>query len=265
MKDYIKITPDVDINFYDLMLPVDVTKEFTLRDILKAVVNSSYIPIVVMQELLHCDHLQDYYDESESKPFEPSKNFKEQLEYLELYWLGDICKDKEAPDGINFSSQWAFHGVGKLGVVEDENNRPIDPELKETYRESYGIELSSLYTLTDYKIKIRKEIMIIDWRPKDFKDQLKKIEFQPSITLIELLYWIFWEISFFGSPIKRDEQSNELKRRIDEIEEAKKNGTIDQLLIPWEKVKADLENKYGPLNPEEENSETSTENSEKTS
>ena len=244
MENLVKITPDLDISFFDLMCQVDTSQEFTLRDVLRAAVKSTHIPIEVMQEILQCRNILSYYNEAESKPFEVGNNSDGNIDYLELYLLGDASKDKDSPNGTYYSSQWSFHGVGKLGVVPDEDVRPLEPELKAEFRESYGIELSPLYQLTDYKIKIRNEIMITDWREKDFSKQLKKIDFKPSITLIEVLYWVLWELSFFGSPEKRDEENQELKRRVDQIEEAKKNGTLDSILIPWETVKADLEAKF---------------------
>ena len=74
MDNYIKITPDLDISFSDLMRPIDISQEFTLRDVLRAAVKSTHIPVEIMSEILHCRALLDYYNEAESKPFENKDN-----------------------------------------------------------------------------------------------------------------------------------------------------------------------------------------------
>lgn len=255
MDEPIKITSNLEISFFDLMRLVDTDHEFTLRDVLRAVVNDIYIPIEVMQEMLQCRNLKEYYEEAESRPFDNSDS---NMEYLELYYSGNIYKNEESPNGISCSSIWDFHGMGKLGYVEDEDVCPIDPELKPTYRQAYAIELTPLYELADYKIKIRPEIIITDDRVKDYTKDTKRIEFQPSITLIELLYSIFWELSFFGSPEKRNEQNENLRESVREIDEAKKNGTLDQITTPWEDIKEQLINEYKNGEKVEEKSETTT-------
>lgn len=260
MDNQIKITSDLNVSFSDLMRHVDLSHEFTLRDVLRAAVSSTEIPVEIMKELLQCRCLKDFYEEAESKPFADDDK---DMEYLELYLLGDIGKDKDSPDGIYCSSQWSFHGVGKLGVNPDPEVRKLSPEELATFRESYGIELSPMYKLADYKIKIRDQIVITNWIEKDYSKQIQTIKFKPSITLIEVLYWVIWELSFFGSPKIRDEESAELKSRIDKIDEAKKNGTLDQILIPWEDVKSNLESKFGPLDLDNDEDEDSGKTPEK--
>ena len=82
--DKIKITKDLDIKFSDLMLEIDTSHEFTLRDILRAIIYSSEIPIKMMSQILHCNNIKDYWDEAESKSFEDDGL----IDYLELHWMG---------------------------------------------------------------------------------------------------------------------------------------------------------------------------------
>jgi len=81
MENEIIITKDLKFGFEDLMLVVNFETEFTLRDILRASMNSS-IPMEVLCQILRCSYLPDYWDEAESKPFDN----KGDVEYLELYW-----------------------------------------------------------------------------------------------------------------------------------------------------------------------------------
>ena len=70
MQDCIKITPDLDIKFSDLMMPIDLNQKFTLRDVIRAAWKCHYIPLDVMESILQCNNLRKYYEEMESKPFE---------------------------------------------------------------------------------------------------------------------------------------------------------------------------------------------------
>jgi len=226
----IKITKTLQFGFEDLMRKVDVDYEFTLRDVINSVVNSK-IPLSFLKEMLHCSYLEEYQAEMKSKRFKSDAN----IEYLEVYWLGD--RD-ELADG----SSWSFHGVGPEGFVADPGHYSTEElckllyETEGGYRQNWAIELSPMYELANYPVKISKEMIIADWS-KDGIDN-KKIDFKPSITLIELLYAIFWEISFFGNPTKRMKEKEALDKSSKEIDEAIKNGTIDNITMSLEELSA---------------------------
>lgn len=223
----IKITKNLKFGFEDLMRKVDVDYEFTLRDVINSVVNSK-VPLVFLKEMLHCNHLEEYQIEMKSKRFKGDAN----IEYLEVYWLGHR-------DELTDNSFWHFHGVGPEGFVLDSEHHSLEEldKLREKgYRQNWAIEFSPMYELANYPIKVSKEMMIDDWSKDNIDD--KKIDFKPSITLIELLYTIFWEISFFGNPTKRIKVKETLDKSSKEIDEAIKNGTIDNMTVSLEELKA---------------------------
>lgn len=241
MNNFVKITPDLNINFRDLMRQVDISEEFTLMDLLRASACSTEIPIEIMEELLQCSNIESYYEEANSRPFESNGN----IDYLELYWSGYTdCYAKGHKKEC--SSMWAFHGIGKLGEIPNDCPERYDglTEIERaTFRENYAIELSPLYNLSGFQIKISPKMTIMDYEIHDYEKCINDIPFQPSITLIELLYWVFWELSFFGSPEDRDSTKDDLVERVDEIKEAKENGTLDEITKPWEDVKKEIEEK----------------------
>jgi len=226
----IKITKTLKFGFEDLMRKVDVDYEFTLRDVINSVVNSK-IPLVFLKEMLHCNHLEEYQIEMKSKRFKGDAN----IEYLEVYWLGDR-------DESGNNSSWSFHGVGPKDLIANPEHYSTEELCKilydrvDDYRENWAIEFSPMYELANYPVKISKEMTIADWS-KDGIDN-KKIDFKPSITLIELLYAIFWEISFFGNPMKRTKEKEALDKSSKEIDEAIKNGTIDNITMSLEELEA---------------------------
>ena len=227
--DKIKITKDMEFDLHDLMLVVDADHEFTLRDILRACINSK-IPIDVLSALLRCRYIEEYWQEAESKDFEDG----EDIEYLELTWLGDKSNFSGVKEN---SSWWGFHGVGYEGKIPDDLRKNCDEkEIKkmedEKYRQSYAIEFSPLYKLADYSIKVFDKMYITNWEKKPTDEFNEVIDLKPSITLMELLYWSLWELSFFGSVETRNKKCDEMDESCKEIDEAIKNGTIDQITKP---------------------------------
>jgi hypothetical protein len=235
MNDDIKITEDLIFDFEDLMLPVNFEHEFTLRDVLRASVNSA-IPIEILSVMLRCNYIEDYWAEAESKPFDD----KSDIEYLELYyWVTKHTFEGKRDDG----SCWGFHGIGKEGVIpEDIIEHSTEEEIQEMrdegYRQAYAVEFTPMYKLADYPIRIGDKIHVTDYdaHPKDILD--RDIDVIPTITLMELLYWIFWELSFLGSLEERDDKGEGLKQIVDDIKEGKAE------LTPWEEIKTKLEDKF---------------------
>ena len=244
MQKEIKITPKLKFDYYDLMLGVDFSHEFTLKDVVRAVINSK-IPLESLMELIRCPYLVEYWKEINSKRFKDDGI----IDYLELYWWGTSSTYMKIKESHN---SWCFHGVGKKGVVckdlmEYYTKGKIAKMKKDGYRENYAIEFSPIYQLANYKIKLNDEMIITDYdkmggrNAKKYEDD--RIKFKPSITLIELLYTIFWELSFMGSPEKRDKKNEELKNSVAELDAAHKNGTIATITVPWSEVKKNLKKK----------------------
>ena len=216
----IKIMPNEKFDLDDLLKVVDFSHPFTLRSVLKMCV-SSEIPIKVLESILHCPYIEDYYNESESKPFSNDGN----IEYLEIYWLG--AKDDE------YGQMWCFHGVGYVDQYPEdmvEWNNKNGGELPKNFREQYAIEFSPMYELSDYIIKMLPKLRLTNY--SDENDN-KDIDFTPSITLIELLYAIFWELSFCGSIENREQKKSNLEKSLKEI------------TAPHEEVKRVMEEKFG--------------------
>ena len=249
MEKFLKITKSLKFGLEDLMRTVDPDYEFTLRNVLNACKNST-VPMPVLCALVRCPYIEDYIEEMQSKRFQNDRD----IEYLELMWTAEVDEFDGKED---HGSSWSFHGVGEEGYISDDlrshcSEEDIKRMEEEGWRQGYAIEFSPMYKLANFPIKIKKEICITDWRGykaswegKDYDDMYTKSDVQPSITLIELLYSIFWELSFCGSPEQRGEQEEELTRRVDEFDKAKEEGRLDEVCVPWEEVKENLENRFG--------------------
>lgn len=213
MEKPIKITKKLKFDFYDLMREVDTNYEFTLRDVLRASVNSK-IPLPILCQILNCNYINEYWEEAKSKKFKNEKD----IEYLELGWIGNV---DDFNHQISSNSTWQFYGVSKKGFIPEDLKEFCTPQeitkmKKEGFQQTWAIELSPIYTLTNFPIKICNNIKI-ETKKKNKKFDCKTIDIKPSISLIELLYWIFWELSFFGSPKQRNNQNEELKNMVKNI------------------------------------------------
>ena len=227
MINDIKITKNMKFDFEDLMREIDTNSEFTLKDLLRACIDSK-IPLETLQWIIRCPYLKSFWEEMNSKRFRKDSN----IEYLQLSWVASISEYKGVVDS---GHSWHFDGVGKEGVIPQDliNHCPkseIKKMIKEKYRQKYAIEFTPLYKLANYKIKFCSDIEIHDSRKKKYS--IEKINVKPSITLVELLTCVFWELSFFGDPSSRDSKLKELEDRVENIDESK--------LVDWEEVKKKL-------------------------
>lgn len=218
----------------ELMDYVDTEHEFTLRDILCACMNSS-VPIEVLGKLLQCPYIEEYYDEMDKG----KKDDDRDMSYLELTY------SIEHDDSDPFTSQgWSFHGMGEEGnipqdIIDHYSEEEVQKMRDEGFAQSYAVEFTPIYDLADYPIRIDNKVNITSW---DKSDDGYVIKGQPNIRLLEVLYEIFWELSFLGSPEERDEKKEDLVKRCDDFEKAKEDGTLKY--VDLEEVKEKFSKKY---------------------
>jgi hypothetical protein len=235
MNGKLKITKDLDLQFKDLCKVVDFDSPFTLGDIIHIVNSSSYISKKTMAELVNCNYLGDYFNEMQN-PFLVDKE-DVTIEYLEVKWKGDKA---EFDSDIYMDSGWEFDGVGEKGVdpmAKEKGLTEIDPE----FREGYAIEFTPVNKLAHLQIKMCPKMYLYS-REKDennkniFNDV--KVLFTPDISLLDLLYAIFYELSMMGNLEQRDEQKNILSERLNSAKKQMDNGTL--VTHSWEEVRGRL-------------------------
>jgi len=235
--ELIRITNKLNINWSDLVRPVDFGHEFTLRDLLRAAVSSSSIPVKLMQFILRCPYVSEIWDECRSRSF--SRAGGEFIDYLEIYWIGD---KHEWSGKVAMGHMWGFHGVGKRGVIPDDlKKNKVRVEDPKNYRQAYAVELTPMYQLSGLPVRVCGTMYFVDY--KDLDDD-KDVKFTPSISLLELLYWVLWELSFCGGTKERDGKLKEIKHSYDECKKALADGSwkkkfrrLNTKALKWEKIK----------------------------
>jgi hypothetical protein len=177
------------------------------------------------------------------------------IDYLEIYWWGTKhTYDNVRKDG----NMLGLHGLGKLGDVPEDVLKYSKPKLtkkeKLNYRSAIAVEFTPIYKLAHLPIKISKKLHITDYDVDiSKKNPDLDIDFQPSITLIDLLYAIFYELSFCGGPKQRDERRISLIEQVDKIEKAYKEGKLDEISTPYKKVKKRILAKIKGINKDKKN------------
>lgn len=120
---------------------------------------------------------------------------EKEIEYLEVYKLLTI--EENETDGMTRAD---FHGVGYANEKDERIN--------------WGVSLSSSNVLIDLPLKLNTTCEV--YKNHEIKPYLTL----PNIafTLIEIIYGIIWELSFFGGPQERQEKKNELDAMVDDLE-----------------------------------------------
>ena len=177
--DLIVITPNLDIRRSDLMLRVDFSKPFTLRDLLRAAVSSSEISTSEMSELVQCPFIDEIYDEIETIPYEPFPI--EQVEYLQLTYSVETFIVK--PGVFFHDAYWELSGGAKN-------------------KSNFALDMSPTFRLSDLAIRINPKAERFEFQ--NDKVRSKPLDFYPPLTLLELLYAVCWHLGLFGPPSQRE-------------------------------------------------------------
>jgi len=236
--DKIKITDELVFGYDNLMDEVDFDSEFTLRMLINSCILSE-IPIEILCQIVRCNYIPLYWDEV-NKDRDPE--YDSGIEYLEVSWWGSKSTyNNKREDG----NGWVFDGVGLTGDIPEDVAEYVSEEklaemISSGWRQKYAIEFTPLYNISDYVIRIDKEMSITDYDVEDYDcgDFYKKIDFTLSITLVELIYAVFYELSFIGSPEDRDSKKEELGQMAKDLKE----GKIET--VPWEEVKERIKKKF---------------------
>jgi hypothetical protein len=226
IKNMVKITPKTKIKWSDFFRTVDFSVPFTLRTLLEVIVNRCEIPLENLCLMFNCPYILDYYIESKKPLTKEQNKFLSQIEYLELSWVGYSAYSSDSSNERYYENGWRFDGVGCAG--KGGKNLPI--KITNNFRQRYALDFSPINELSNYKIKLFNQIVIEDGEKN--KDSFTNIPYTMQINLGEMLYSIFWELSWHGSPNERNARGQELANRVKEIKQAIKDGTIDELCTP---------------------------------
>lgn len=170
-----------DINPYTLAsIPVIFNEDVTVQTLYDIVEKYDFLAGITF-------YAKEFLAESK-KPAEA----KDVDGYLRFYWM---------PMDVNDN----FHIVAYPKMEVDGVN---------TQGEAYGIEFLGANDIKHLKIRVDPKKVIVDENNNKY-DVIKSQDVYP--TLFHVIYGLFWEMSFFGDPKRRDEEGEKIRQSVDEV------------------------------------------------
>lgn len=211
--EYNLISGNMDDSYLLSLLNTTVVLEegFTVRDWFKFIIN---YPIYQKLDLFTLDFLEEYYDCPSKGCFDPDGKL------MEVILQKIISTENYEPDKEELYECEIFMDI--YGIYKD----------KDTH---YGIEFTPLKEYLDIPMKlsngliskttaILKEVKENKKKKKTYSDytyDYKREDVKVYYTLFDVITSFIYEISFFGSPKKRDEKNKELTREMEDIRSGK--------------------------------------------
>jgi len=129
---------------------------------------------------------------------------EDKIEFLELYQFLETTSSlgKKEFQGILFPN---FHGVG----FAKKDETALFFSLKKGDRISYSVSMSPINELVHLPVRLNKKSSLIIQEINFKKTQIIELGEGPY-SLIGIIYGIFWEISFYGPPVSRNNIKNNL-------------------------------------------------------
>jgi hypothetical protein len=220
------INSDLKFDFYDLMRYVDLDHSFTLEDVINACMNSQ-IDMNVLCAILQCPFIKEYYEEM-SKPLEEDDDGL--IECLELCFSLERHVFEGKHDDASY---WSFHGLGKEGVLPDDyhkvySEKEINELIENKHRIGYAIEYTPVNEIKHLEIRISDSVCFTDWSSTGDSIKEQSINCKPSIKLLDLLYEIFYELSYAGSIEDRKKNWAEISKRVEQYKSYKEDKDLDK-------------------------------------
>lgn len=186
-----------DVNPYTLAsIPVVFNEDVTVQHLYNIVEKYNFLAGITF-------YAKEFLEESKK----PSKA-KDVEGYLRFYWMPTDISDESYDISC---PKMEVDGINKKG-------------------EAYGIEFLGANDIKHLKIKVDPRKVIVDQSNGKY-DVLKSQEVYP--TLFHIIYGLFWEMSFFGDPKRRDEEGEKLRQSVNEI--MTELHSTDELMTELEK------------------------------
>lgn len=134
------------------------------------------------------------------------------LAYLELYQFWNLHTGNATYGDIH---RLGVHAIGVPSSVD----RP-DMGITAGQRIEWSISLAPLRALLGLPVRVNTEVRIFedDHNAKGYAKQLQLAK-NPYVTLGQIIHSVLWELSFYGAPAQREEMADELKSRMDSVQD----------------------------------------------
>lgn len=213
----------------------EIAEGVTLLDIFRAVEKYKLLKFFIAQ-YSWCKSIDEFHSQAEEPPYTTSDHFSSlHLTALEIYWACDYSDIDEDATWLGCDS-----ALDAVGPVTESHVKDFGYKSEEIGTETkWGISFTSMQELADLPVRLNEKVAFYSK-----KDRLARgtevtpiLQSKRTFSLQDVLDAIYWEISFYGSPAKKNEFRDEIRDRLDEFNEYK-NG-----LIPEDEEKKDIDKK----------------------
>jgi hypothetical protein len=182
---------------------IEIEEGFTLNDFFSIVEKDSELMELVFSSHLGHHSLQPFFDDLKKEKEENSKEEKNKIDFLEVYWSTDLFEDNDGKTDFTFFP--GFQGWGKYHKEDMEDK-------DEPLYGGYAIEFTPLHQIKHLTIKLNKKLKVY----KNYKDVI--FEAESDFTVYDVFGEILSEVSFCGIPEERDEKLGDLLEGIENME-----------------------------------------------
>jgi len=157
---------------------------------------------IIFGEMAKCDYNAFYKEMNGPKPEQDAsdKEFADGIKYIL------VSRNAEFQDEDENELCEYIHVDGRNDEAEDGGR--------------YGIEFTSISILADLPIKIDDTLQLRRSIGDDVFDKKVVLSCKKPLYLLDIIWGILWEISFFGSPASRNEKFDEIAGRLDDVKES---------------------------------------------
>lgn len=238
--------------WHNMSTPFAIDENVTLEDLIKilfAMNRHDLHALSVMSDANIFEYMDDY---SKNPDPIPDNDTYGKLTAIEVYKALEFDNFRTGGDVFDMNSYTSAHGIGEIWsqTMSEVNNGNIKLEDAMDCN-TYAIEFIPWQKMLHLPITIQKYFYITEtvwkkvkpkkleidvvgsknkfsfgWSDKEFVDKkrLKEKKITTRLTMQEFFNGLFNEICFFGSPVKREEESNTLKERMDEVDKVLKKN-----------------------------------------
>jgi hypothetical protein len=121
--------------------------------------------------------------------------------------------NKDNPDKIDKHEIMEFYWYSRILMINSSNEFEMSPSfhILKKEQEPYSSQFLPIYKMKDLKVVLNTKLTIHEMSLKQKKLRNKiLVETHREFTLLEILHTVFYNISFYGSPRKRDKFVKEI-------------------------------------------------------
>lgn len=205
--DRLLLNKEYKLRLQDLMSPIEIAEDFTLGDLCLMLARFDKIDLEDLSELLQC-HISAFLLECLDGGEATSD-----LHYLRLTWMYSYETGEDAWGSMRLE----VDAVGEVWDDYQPGGQFYEEGKDYSQCNHWGVSFSPLFEMRDLPIRIADTMY---WY-EELEYPMTERNFCPAprVTLLDLIYSLFWEFSFYGGPEERDELCNNLKDQVRQIKE----------------------------------------------